>query len=67
MVGRQYRFATLEGKPMQTQKTLKNILIELQAEFLNGTYGPETESVFEQLTLDQVAKLKTAVENMEVN
>lgn len=52
---------------MQTQnKTLEDLLIKLQLEFLNGTYDPATEDVFNELTLDQLANLKTAFDKIKV-
>ena len=52
---------------MKTQnKTLEDLLIKLQVEFLNGTYDPATEHLFNELTLEQLANLKTAFDKIKV-
>ena len=51
---------------MHTQnKTLEDLLIKLQGEFLNGTYDSVTENAFRDLTLEQLAKLKTAFDKIK--
>lgn len=53
-------------RPMHTQnKTLEDLLIKLQVEFLNGTYDSVTENAFRDLTLEQLAKLKTAFDKIK--